>query len=163
MQTVLRVFGSKDALVLAALDDAAARGVPLRATPPGDVGAIVAAFFDIYEAMGDLVIQRLADEPRRPHLKPSLDAGRKNHRDGVRAAMAPQLARVSGAARTQLLTMLTILTDVYVWKILRRDMGMSRAASEAMVRRMMEGVTKGEDIHGEHPVVELVGRRKSAS
>ena len=36
-------------LVYAALDEMAAGGVFLKPTPPGDVAAAVAAFFDIYE------------------------------------------------------------------------------------------------------------------
>src|SRR5579863_7906336 len=121
VRTVLRAFPSKDELIYAALEEMAAGGVFLRPTPPGDVKAAVTAFFDIYESVGDLVIQRLAEERRRPALKASLDQGRENHRDGVKTIFAPQLQRRHGAARAQLLTMLVTLTDVYVWKLLRRD------------------------------------------
>ena len=89
VQTVLRAFGSKEKLVYEALDDMAAGGVALRQTPAGDVAEAVRAFHDIYEAMGDLVIQRLADEHRRPALKPSLEAAPKpsrRRRSCVRAA-----------------------------------------------------------------------------
>jgi len=163
VQTVLRAFGSKEELVYEALDDMAAGGVALRQTPAGDVAEAVRAFHDIYEAMGDLVIQRLADEHRRPALKSGLEAGRRNHRAGVEAAFAPYLARVSRAARTRLLTILIIATDVYVWKLLRRDMALSRTAAEAIVCRIIEGVTQRERANGENSLVELVGRRKPAS
>jgi AcrR family transcriptional regulator len=163
VQTVLRAFGSKEQVIYAALEEMVAHGMPLKPTPPGDVPAAVAALFDIYEGMGDLVIERLNDERRRPALKPGLDMGRKSHRDGVRAAFAPQLERVSGGARSRLFEMLTVLTDVYVWKLLRRDRGLSRRASEAIVCKMIYGVTSTEAAHGQDPVVELVGRRKSAS
>jgi AcrR family transcriptional regulator len=163
VQTVLRAFGSKEQLVYAALEEMVAHGMPLKPTPPGDVGAAVTALFEIYEGMGDLVIERLNDERRRPALKPGLDEGRKNHRDGVRAAFAPQLARVSGAERTQLFEMLTVLTDVYVWKLFRRDRKLGRRAAEAIVCRMIDGVTGTEGAHGQDTLVELVGRRKPAS
>jgi AcrR family transcriptional regulator len=163
VQTVLRAFGSKENLVYAALEEMVAHGMPLNPTPPGNVPAAVAAHFDIYEGMGDLVIERLNDERRRPALKAGLDEGRKNHRDGVRLAFAPQLERVSGAERTQLLEMLTVLTDVYVWKLLRRDRKLGRRAAEAIVCRMINGVVGTEGAHGQDTVVELVGRRKSAS
>ena len=142
VQTVLRAFGSKEELVYEALDDMAAAGVALRQTTPGDIAEAVRAFHEIYEAMGDLVIQRLADEHRRPGLKPGLEAGRRNHRAGVETAFAPQLARVSGIARTRLLTILLAATDVYVWKLLRRDMALSRTDADAIVCRMIEGVTQ---------------------
>ena len=162
VQTVLRAFGSKEELVYAALEEMVAHGMPLKPTPPGDVPAAVAAVFDIYEGMGDLVIERLNDERRRPALKAGLDEGRKNHRDGVRSAFAPQLERVSGSARTQLLEILTVVTDVYVWKLLRRDRKLGRRASEAIVCKMINSVTGTEEAHGQDIVVELVGRRKSA-
>jgi AcrR family transcriptional regulator len=163
VQTLLRAFVSKEELVYQALDDVAATGVPLKETPPGDVAAAVAAFHDIYEAMGDLVIQRLADEHRRPALKPGLEAGRRNHRAGVEAAFAPQLARVGGDERSRLVTILITATDVYVWKLLRRDMALNRTEAEAIVCRIIEGVTLKEEADGEHTLVELVGRRQPAA
>ena len=163
VQTVLRAFGSKENLVYAGVEALVAEGVPLKPTPPGDVAAAVAAHFDLYENIGDLVIERLNDERRRPGLKALLDAGRKNHRDAVRAAFAPRLERLAGAERSQLMEMLLVLTDVYVWKLLRRDRKLSRRASEAIVRGMIEAVLNMETSHGQNALVELVGRRQSAS
>lgn len=163
VQTVLRIFGSKDELIYAALEEMAAGGVFLKPARTGDIGAAVAAFFDIYESIGDFVIERLNEERRRPALKPSLDQGRENHRDGVKTVFAPQLKRLNGAARTQLLTALVVLTDVYVWKILRRDMALSRPAAEAIVLKMICGVIEQEDNHGAHSLAELVRRREPAA
>lgn len=163
VQTVLRVFGSKENLIYDALNELAASGVPLKPTPPGDVAAGISAIFDIYELMGDLVVQRLADELRRPALKGGLDQGRENHRDVVKAMFAPQLAAVRGAARAQRLEMLTVLTDVYVWKLLRRDRKLGRHASEQIVGLMVRAVTNGENGHGQDTLVELVGRRQSSA
>jgi AcrR family transcriptional regulator len=163
VQTVLRIFGSKDELVYAALEDMAAGGLFLPPTRTGDVKAAVTAFFDIYESVGDLVMQRLNEERRLPALKPILDQGRDNHRDGVKAVFAPQLERLHGAAHTQLLTILTILTDIYVWKLLRRDMALGRAAAEAIVRKMIAGVIAEEKTDGTDTLVELVGRREPAA
>ena len=162
VRTILRAYPSKDELIYAALGEMAAGGVFLRPSPPGDVKAAVTAFFDIYESVGDLVISRLAEERRRPALKASLDQGRENHRDGVQTAFAPQLQRRHGAARAQLLTMLVALTDVYVWKLLRRDMALPRPAAEAIVATMIVGVSKEEKSHGTDALAELVGRRQPA-
>jgi AcrR family transcriptional regulator len=163
VQTVLRAFGNKDELIYTALEDMAAGGVFLKPAPPGDVKAAVSAFFDIYESVGDLVMQRLNEERRRPALKPTLDQGRDNHRDGVKMVFAPQLERLHGAARAQMLTMLVILTDVYVWKLLRRDMALSRPAAEAIVHKMILGVTEQEKADDTDSLAELVGRRQPAS
>jgi AcrR family transcriptional regulator len=163
VRTILRAYTSKDELIYAALEEMAASGVFLKPTQPGDVKGAVAAFFDIYETVGDLVIHRLSDERRRPGLKPSLDQGRKNHRDGVKVIFAPQLEQRHGAARTQLFNILIVITDVYVWKLLRRDMGLSRSAAEATVCRMINGVTEEEKAHGSDSLAELVGRRQPSS
>jgi AcrR family transcriptional regulator len=163
VQTVLRAFGSKDELIYTALEDMAAGGVFLKPTTPGDVKAAVSAFFDIYESVGDLVMQRLNEERRRPALKPTLDQGREAHRDGVKVVFAPQLERSHGTARAQLLTMLVTITDVYVWKLLRRDMALSRPAAETIVGKMILGVTEQEKADGADTLAELVRRREPAA
>ncbi len=160
VRTVLRAYPSKDELVYAALDEMAAGGVYLKPTPPGDIKAGVSAFFDIYETVGDLVVQRLSDERRRPGLKPSLEQGRENHRDGVKVIFAPQLAQRRGAARAELFNMLVIMTDVYVWKLLRRDMALTRPAAEAIVGKMIFSIIERENGNGTDSLVELVGRRQ---
>ncbi len=160
VRTVLRAYPSKDELVYAALDEMAAGGVYLKPTPPGDIKAGVSAFFDIYETVGDLVLQRLSDERRRPGLKPSLDQGRENHRDGVKVIFAPQLEQRRGAARSELFNMLVIMTDVYVWKLLRRDMALTRPAAEAIVGKMIFSIIEREDADGTDSLAELVGRRQ---
>ena len=163
VRTVLRAYPSKDELVYAALDEMAAGGVYLKPTPPGDIKAGVSAFFDIYETVGDLVLQRLSDERRRPGLKPSLDQGRENHRDGVKVIFAPQLEQRRGAARAELFNMLVVMTDVYVWKLLRRDMALTRPAAEAIVRKMIFSIIEGENADGTDSLAELVGRRQPAA
>lgn len=163
VRTILRAHPSKDELIYAALEDMAAGGVFLKPAAAGDIRAAVSAFFDIYESVGDFVMQRLAEERRRPALKASLDQGRDNHRDGVKTAFAPQLERLQGAERAQLLTMLIAITDVYVWKLLRRDMGLGRAAAESIVRNMIERVIGQEQANGKDPLAELVGRRQPAA
>jgi AcrR family transcriptional regulator len=148
VRTILRAFGSKDELIYAALDEMGAGGIYTKPLPQGDVRAAVSWFFEIYESVGDLVIQRLAEERRRPALKPELEAGRKNHRAGVRTAFAPQLKAQTTSSRAELLTILTVATDVYVWKLLRRDMALSRPAAEALVRKMITSVTGEEMANG---------------
>jgi AcrR family transcriptional regulator len=163
VQTVLRIFGSKDELIYEALEDMAADGVFLRPTASGDISAAVGSFFDIYETVGDLVIDRLGEERRRPALKATLNQGRENHRDGVKTVFAPQLERLHGAERAKLLTTLIVMTDVYVWKLLRRDMKMNRSAAEAIVARMIRNILEQGETNGKNFMAELVGRREPAA
>jgi AcrR family transcriptional regulator len=155
VQTVLRAYGSKENLVLEALDALAAQGQPAKASARGNVAAAVRTIFDIYETAGDFVISRLADERRHPQIKPSLDRGRAAHFDWVAQAFGAQLHD-----RPDLFEMLGVLTDVYVWKLLRRDRGLDRAAAESLVTTMITSVLKGSS-DGKSSLAQLVGRRKS--
>ncbi len=163
VQTILRIHASRDRLLYAALDQLARAGVPLKPTPPGDVAAAVTAIFDLYESIGDMVMQWLADERRRPALKPMIEDGRRDHRDWIAIAFAPQLAARRGKARETLLQALLVATDVYAWQKLRRDNGLPRAAAEAVVRAMIEAVANRETTDDETAVVELVRRRQPAA
>ena len=163
VQTVLRIFGSKEDLLFAALAELAAEGASLKVTPPGDIPAAVTAIFDVYETIGDLVVQRLNDERRYPALKSILDQGRQNHRAWVKTAFAPCLVREEETQRAQLLNALVAATDVYVWKLLRRDRGLGRAAAQAVVLKLVEGVTQQEKSNGRNSLAELVRRREPAA
>jgi AcrR family transcriptional regulator len=171
VQTVLRAFKTKDNLLLASLDHLSAEGSPFlesnpggyAPTPPGDVATAVAALFTLYESIGDLVMQHLGDERRRPMIKPLLDHGRQNHATWVKSVFAPQLAQRDGSARTLLFNCILVATDVYTWKILRRDLGVSRTAAEAAMRHMIVSATKEDNKDGTLPVAELVGRRQPAA
>lgn len=163
VQTVLRVFGSRDRLMVAVLDDLAKAGLPGRQTPSGDAAQFIEAVFDIYENLGDFLIRRLADQHRNPALKASLDRGRANHRTWVRQTFAPQLKRQAGGAREQMFLALATASDLFVWQILRRDEGLDRAAAQAVVLKMITGITGEGKANDKNSVVELVGRRQSAA
>ena len=163
VQTILRIHASRDRLLYAALDKTARAGMPLKPTPPGDVAAAVAAIFDLYESFGDMVMRWLADERRQPALKSSNEVGRRNHRNWIAIAFAPQLAARRGEAREALRQALIVATDIYAWQILRRDNGLPRAAAEAVVRAMIEAVANRETTDDETAVVELVRRRQPAA
>jgi AcrR family transcriptional regulator len=141
VQTVLRAFKSKDQLIMTALVVLAEETQPIKIPRvPGDVGEAVTIFFDLYEEVGDFVIQQLGDEPRLPGLRSDLDAGRQGHANWVEEAFAPQLARQTAAARAEMFHALMVATDVYVWKLLRRDQKLDRVDAEAVMRRLINGV-----------------------
>ena len=82
----------------------------------------------------------LAEEHRIPGFAEAAKSGRERHRAWVKAAFAGQLAKQPPRAREELLVCLLAATDVYVWKLFRRDFGLGRKASEAAVQRMIRGV-----------------------
>lgn len=163
VQTILRIHASRDQLFYAALDKLARSGVPLKPTPPGDIAAAIGAIFDLYETSGDMVLQWLSDERRRPKLKKTLDIGRADHREWVKLAFAPQLDACTGAARTRLFNILIVATDVYVWSKLRKDSRLGRPEAEDVVQHIIEAAVERETDHGKASLAELVGWRKPSA
>jgi AcrR family transcriptional regulator len=141
VQTVLRRFGSKDGLTEAAVALGLEEVRRARFTaPPGDVAAAVRGLVEHYEAWGDRSLRFLAQESRTPAMRRVTDAGRALHREWVGHAFGPRLARTTGAARARLRARLIAVTDVYVWKIVRRDLGLGAKATEVTMRELVEAV-----------------------
>jgi AcrR family transcriptional regulator len=140
MRTVIRRFGGKEGLIEAFVASFEGEVAALRHTAPGDIAAAIARVLDLYEEWGDSVIRNLAQEPRYPALKPLLDLGRREHRALTAVAFAPWLNRLSEAAQQPVLDALVVATDVYTWKLLRRDMARSRKDTEAVLRRLVDAV-----------------------
>ena len=131
-QTVLNHFGDKEGVFTAAAErfNDEVRSVRWNATP-GDVDSIVAALIDDYEVTGDGVFRALASEERVPSLRPLLARGRAGHRQWVED-MFPQ--------RPDLVLELILATDVYAWKLLRRDQGLSRKATRESICRTVNAL-----------------------
>ena len=120
-QTVMNHFGGKDALFAAAVAELSAELQARRdSATPGDVRGAVEALVDDYEITGDATVRALASEMRLRTLEPHLAQGRSWHRDWVRRMLAPP---------PHLIPPLVVATDVYAWKLLRRDQGLSRDAT----------------------------------
>ena len=134
-QTVLNHFGSKEQ-VFAAAHASIGADVQLRryAVTPGDVPAIVDALVDDYEVTGDATIRLLALEEKVAAARPLLEEGRAGHRRWVEEIFdAPELVEE-----------LVVATDVYTWKLLRRDRGLSRAKTATAIRRIVEALLRGQ-------------------
>lgn len=123
VKTVLRHFGSRDGLVDAAwaraYDDVLAER-----TPPTDNSAdALRVLIKHYERRGDMVLAALTQDhdPRAVRMS---SVGRLTHRAWVEDVFAGQLPDEQ-AARTRLVDALVVATDVYCWKLLRRDRGLS--------------------------------------
>lgn len=141
VQTVLRRFGSKEGLAAAA----AARGAEaVRAqrwsSPPGDADAAVRVLLEHYEEWGERSLRLLAQEERVPALRHVVETGRALHREWVEHAFGPWLARRRGGARERLRARLVAVTDVYVWKVLRRDLGMEARVAKRTLRELVAAV-----------------------
>ncbi len=137
-QTVYSRFGSKDRLFVAAWVWAIGpEGERRNRAPVGDIRKAVRLLYDSYEAQGDASLRLLAEEDRIPAIGQMTDAGRAWHRDWVQRTFAPVLAGSRGPARERRLVALVVATDILVWKLLRREMGLDRATAERIVIEMI--------------------------
>ncbi|MEL7179608.1 MAG: TetR/AcrR family transcriptional regulator [Pseudomonadota bacterium] len=136
VQTILRAFGSKDGLTIATLESVGPDGVNFTAFANieiEDLEDFVRTVFSTYDKIGDLVMRALAEEHRSPVFQGALDVGRSYHVEWVSEVFAPYLARRSPAEREFLFHALMTATDIYIWKILRRDQALSFNETVAIV------------------------------
>jgi AcrR family transcriptional regulator len=138
VQTIIRHFGSKDGLFSAAGCAANDYGALHRLDAPvGDVPGAVFILVEHYEAVGDRIIRVLAQRGRYPEIDTALDERRLKHRQWVERVFAPNLADCEGPGRVRLLAQLVAICDVHLWKMLRRDGGLSREQTETALQEMI--------------------------
>jgi len=140
VQTLLRQFGSRDALVDAGIELALGEVTEERHAPRDDLPRAMSVLLDHYESRGDSAILMLGQEPTDPQAARITDQGRAMHRAWVEDVFTPQLGDLTGSEREEMIDMLVIATDAYTWKILRRDRGLSRKVVERRMLRLVESV-----------------------
>ena len=123
--TLLRHFPSKDHLVQAAAESARDHVVGQRQTASTDLIQAIDTLLDHYEVWGDRVLHLLKQEDQVPALRTITDSGRAVHRDWIDRTFAPILP-VDEPTRARRTAQLTAVCDVQVWKLLRRDLGLTR-------------------------------------
>src|SRR4030088_1845490 len=137
-RTVVRRFGSKELLFQAA---GAERAASIRRTrdevPAGDIGKAVKLLVATYEDWGDEVLHLLSQERGLAGVTNTVEAGRRYHAAWVERAFSPLLGELPAAVRRRRLGELVAVTDIYHWKVLRRDVGLSRAEVEASLRELI--------------------------
>jgi AcrR family transcriptional regulator len=138
VQTVLRHFGSRDAVFEQALAHGEAKVRVERETPAGDAATAVITIVRFYDRWGDWTLRMLSQEHSDEGSRRAVAMGRPLHRKWVEDVFAPQLAGCSD--HDELIDLLVIATDVYTWKILRRDAGMSRKRTCERMLRLVQSV-----------------------
>jgi AcrR family transcriptional regulator len=139
VQTVLRHFDSRDGLFMATLLHAGAKMGPDRTVlPVGDLEEIVGVLVDHYEKFGDRLLRTLAQEEREPTIRMLTDLGREFHLEWCKQAFSPALKGLRGATRERRIAQFATGTDIYVWKLLRRDRGLGVAQAKLAMRELLE-------------------------
>lgn len=139
VQTVIRRFGGRDALFAAAAERELARVRQQRdEAPVGDVAAAVRVLVEHYENVGERALKLLSEEERVPRMRELVELGRGYHRDWCARVFGPALDARAGAERRRLFAQLVATCDVFTWKLLRRDSGLSRRQTELALVEMIE-------------------------
>jgi len=144
VQTVIRRFGGLEGLLSAAVqrESEKIRSQRLQA-PVGDVAGAVHVLLDHYEVLGDRVLKMLAEEDRIPGLRDIADRGRAVHAEWCRRVFAPVLRAAQPADRARRLAQFVSVCDVYTWKLLRRQAGLSRQQTELALVELLHPLTEG--------------------
>jgi AcrR family transcriptional regulator len=143
VQTVIRRYGSKDGLVRAVAEAVRREVMEQRfEAPVGDLPAAVANLAEHYEATGDESLRLQRQEEEVPILSEVLASARALHHEWVTRVFAPWLEPLRGAERMRRTAQLVAICDVLTWKVLRRDLGLSRRQTEHAIREILDGVLK---------------------
>jgi AcrR family transcriptional regulator len=144
VQTVLRHFGSREGLTAAAEEHATREIERERRSEPGDVTGAIRAIVEHYELRGDGVLLLLAQEAFEPFAARATAQGRAMHRRWVEEVFGPLLpaGREAEAEREAeaRLDLLVVATDVYTWKLLRRDRRLSVRATRERMETLVRAV-----------------------
>lgn len=141
VQTVLRHFGSREKLLDATLEYFLAEVGDDRRVIPGDVDDAVRTVVEHYERFGDTVMMVLTQESIDATAAQIGAVGREFHDRWVRESFRPSEERAH--------RLLVVATDLYTWKLLRRDRALSAADTEDHMRLLCRAVIETiEDHHG---------------
>lgn len=157
-QTVLNHFESKEGVAAAAAQVLAEETGDARAKArPGDVPGAIGVLVGEYERIGDANARWAMSAERLGSLAPWLDEARAGHQTWLQRIFGATLPKPP-AARRRAIVALHAATDVYTWKLLRRDLRLTRHETEAVMVDVVKGVLassaarrRGSRRDGGHP------------
>ena len=141
VRTVIRRFGSRDGIIAACIEADAAGIISDRdQARTGDVEGALRVLLMHYERDGDAVLRTLPLEHELPEAKTIIQAGRDGHRAWCARVFAPFLPPPADAAYGTRLDALVAATDLYAWKLLRRDLQRSADETAQVIRMLVDGL-----------------------
>ncbi|XVQ89923.1 hypothetical protein ACQP2K_21655 [Microbispora siamensis] len=106
--------------------------------------AIVAVLFEDYERHGDANVLWTAQMDRVPAIARAAAHARAQHREWLEGVFADRLP-APGPAREHALNLHYAATDVYLWKLWRRDLGLSREDAERAMCDLLTSIDPERD------------------
>lgn len=134
VQTVLRRFHSRDGLIQAAIEHFSAQVQQQRTDFPSGLREAVDNVVAHYESWGDPMLIFLGQETFDPLALRITTLGRDLHDRWVTDSLAPRTAIEH--------RLLVVATDLYTWKLLRRDRELSAAATADHIHALCRAITE---------------------
>jgi AcrR family transcriptional regulator len=139
-QTLLNHFESKDGLFAAAAERFSAELAASReGRATSDPESVVALLMEQFERSGDGNVRLALLHERIEAVRAGLEQGRANHQGWLAEVFEDRLPS-DPAERRRTLAALHAATDVYTWKLLRRDLGHGRRATERIMTDMVRAI-----------------------
>ncbi len=141
VQTVIRRFGSKEGLVEAAIasGETGVRDDQFD-VPVGDIEQALDYILAHYERDGAAVLRTLALEDKLPAAKRLAEHGRQVQRDWCARVFAPYLPAVDGETYPVRLDAFVAATDLYLWKLIRRDLGRTADQTRRVISTLLHAL-----------------------
>lgn len=138
VQTVMRHMGSRDGCLNTAAEYVANRIDSQRSkTEPGDIDAAISDIISHYESEGRLILNILAQTNNGDSFINSVtERGRIYHRKWVEHCFGPHI----NISNEETIDALAAATDIYVYKIIRLDMGRSLNVTKSVINRLVRGI-----------------------
>jgi len=155
-QTVLNHFDSKEGVAKAAAEIISRETIAARnKAVPGDAAGAIHVLVGEYERIGDAGVRWALTADRLGSLVPLLDDARAGHRAWLERTFGAALP-AAPRPRTRFIHSLHAATDVYVWKLLRRDLRLTRDETEAIMANLVDGILERSSRHSRRKIQKSV-------
>lgn len=148
LKTVVRQFGSKDALFLECVRRRAPQEEASRRVDVGDVAGAARVLAARYEELADMTMRFLPLESRFESVSQLIEIGRASHLEWLARVFSPWLPERDRRERRKRLAQLFGATEIYVWWVWRNRLGMDRRACEDAMRGALESLIAGFEAGG---------------
>lgn len=143
VRTILRKYGSREGLFEAAMKEDAAGIQSIKdEAETGNIPQAVSVLMKEYELTGMAGIRTLAAEQEFALAGKMLRKGRKMHMQWCARVFAPYLPSSKHRQYRVMLGAYYAATDIYAWKLLRKDLHYTRQETEIIFIRTLEGLTR---------------------
>jgi AraC-like DNA-binding protein len=141
VRTIIRKFGTKERLFEACITEETPAFLKGRqVSTPGDVGEALRNLLNSYEEMGEAGIRTIYAENELEIARKIGELGRKEHRQWCVDVFGPYLPSKNSTSYETKLIAFIAATEIYLWKLMRHDLGLSKAKTYEIFKTLVEGL-----------------------